>query len=61
MNEYARKSVDELKKLLVEKRDALRVFRSEMTGGKTKNVKNGRAVRAAIARILTEINIQKSK
>ena len=59
MKEFIGKSVGELSQLLSEKREALRVFRFEVAGGKIKNVKLGRSLRTAIAQILTEINAQK--
>ena len=61
MDEFKGKNVEELERLLREKREALRVFRFEVLGGKTKNVKMGRTIRTAIAQILTEINSQKVK
>lgn len=59
MKEFRDKSVDELKRLLAEKREALRVFRFEMSGSKIKNVKAGRAIRTDIARVLTALHAQK--
>jgi len=56
MTEYKGKSSTELHKTLAEKQEALRVFRFGMAGGKSKNVKEGRAHRKEIARILTELN-----
>jgi len=61
MKELKGKSAGELEKLLSEKREALRVFRFEVAGGKIKNVKLGRALRTAIAQILTESNAQKAR
>lgn len=61
MKEFKGKSIDELERLLTEKREALRIFRFEMSGSKIKNVKTGRTIRTGIARILTEINAQKAK
>lgn len=55
------KSLGELERLLAEKREALRVFRFGVTGGKIKNVKLGRAIRASVAQILTAINGQQAK
>ena len=60
MKEFKGKSLGELEKTLIEKREALRVFRFEVMGGKIKNVKTGRNIRTAIAHILTEINAQKA-
>ncbi|MBI2475781.1 MAG: 50S ribosomal protein L29 [Candidatus Taylorbacteria bacterium] len=59
--EFEDKSTVELERLLLEKREALRTFRFEMAGSKIKNVKAGRAIRTAIAQILTEINAQRIK
>lgn len=61
MKEFKGKSIEDLKAMLVEKREALRVSRFEIAGGKVKNVKAGRVIRTAIARILTEINTPSSK
>ena len=61
MKEFKGKSAAELEKMLTEKREALRVFRFEAVGGKVKNVKTGKNLRADIARILTETNLQKTK
>ncbi|MDO8482293.1 MAG: 50S ribosomal protein L29 [bacterium] len=61
MKEFKGKSLGELEKTLTEKREALRVFRFEVSGGKIKNVKIGRNIRTEIAQILTEINTQKAK
>ena len=49
------KTDDDLRKLLSEKRDALRSFRFNIAGSKKKNVKEGRDTRKDIARILTEV------
>jgi len=46
----------DLSRLLTEKRESLRAFRFGSTGAKTKNVKEGRAIRKDIARILTAMN-----
>ena len=46
-------------KMLADKREALRVFRFGAAGAKTKNVKEGRAIRKDIARILTSMNAKK--
>jgi len=55
METLTKHSGDELIKMLGEKRESLRVFRFGVTGGKTKNVKEGRTLRKEIARILTEL------
>lgn len=45
----------ELRKLLKEKREQLRVLRFDLAAGKVKNVSEIRAVRKDIARILTAL------
>ena len=46
-------SPEETAKTVQEKREALRVFRFQVTGGRVKNVKEGRELRRDIARLLT--------
>jgi ribosomal protein L29 len=48
-----KKGREELTKLLGELESELREFRFGMSGGRTKNVKRARAIRADIARIKT--------
>lgn len=55
MKELKNKTEKELKDLLAEKRAALRVFRFSVAGSKTRNVKEGMALRKEIARILTSL------
>jgi ribosomal protein L29 len=50
------KSKPALLKVLTEKREGLRNFRFGITGSKVRNVKEGRALRKEIARILTKLN-----
>lgn len=50
----------ELKKLLDEKRAALRAFRLSLTGSKVKNVREGRVIRRSVAVILTEVKARKA-
>jgi ribosomal protein L29 len=52
--EMKKKSDVELEKFLLEKRESLRTFRFGIAGSKTRNVREGRNVRKAIARALTE-------
>lgn len=59
MKEFKGKNKGELEKELQGKREALRVFRFDVSGGKVKNVKTGKGIRKAIARILTELNSAK--
>lgn len=53
---YKDKPKADLAKALYEKRDALRAFRFGEAGSKTRNVKEGAALRKEIARIMTELN-----
>ena len=53
------KTAADMQKMLADKREALRVFRFGAAGAKTKNVKEGRAIRKDIARILTAMNARK--
>jgi ribosomal protein L29 len=57
--EIKTKTDADMKKMLADKREALRVFRFGAAGAKTKNVKEGRAIRKDIARILTAMNSKK--
>ena len=54
------KTPADLSKLVAEKREALRVFRFGGAGAKTKNVKEGRAIRKDVARILTALSAKNS-
>lgn len=55
MKAYKDKTIPELTKLVLEKREALRAFHFGNAGSKSKNVKEGRTIRKDIARILTEV------
>jgi ribosomal protein L29 len=59
MSEFKNKTTEDLNKALAEKRKALSTFRFNISGSRTKNVKEGRNTRKDIARILTELNSQK--
>ncbi|MEK7609783.1 MAG: 50S ribosomal protein L29 [Patescibacteria group bacterium] len=59
IKEISNKTPADLTKLISEKREALRVFRFGSAGAKTKNVKEGRAIRKDIARMLTVLNVKK--
>ncbi len=61
MKDYLNKTAPDLANLLVEKRTALRSFRFGSTGGKAKNVKEGRSHRTEIARIMTTLSAQKNE
>jgi ribosomal protein L29 len=54
-----KKNKADLKKLLTDKRKALQNFRFSISGSKTRNVKEGKALRKEISRILTEVNSRK--
>jgi|TARA_Y100000310_G_scaffold345866_1_gene471901 ribosomal protein L29 len=54
MSEFKKKNDSELLKLLSEKRTALRNFRFSVSGGKVRNIKEGKLLRKGIAQILTE-------
>ena len=55
MADISSKSVETLQQDLVEKREALRVFRFGGAGSRSRNVREGRELRKDIARILTEL------
>ena len=61
MKEITSKSASDLSRMLTEKREALRTFRFGSSGSKTKNVKEGKATRKDIARILTVLNKKESQ
>lgn len=58
--DFKTKTSDELRRLVFEQRAKLQAFRFAMAGGKTKNVKEGKAARKDTARILTELRRQQS-
>jgi ribosomal protein L29 len=60
MDEFLKKTIAELSKTVADKREALRVWRFGITGSKVKNMKEGRAMRKEIARMLTAINQKKA-
>lgn len=60
MKEYKDTTTGDLRKLVVEKREAIRQFRFGSTGSKTKNVKLGRTLRKEVARIMTELSLRKN-
>jgi ribosomal protein L29 len=59
MSEFSKQEPAELKKALSDKREALRVFRFEGAGSRSRNVREGRTLRKEIARLLTELNSRK--
>ena len=54
-----KKTAEDLKKTLLEKRTNLRDFRFGLSGSKAKNVKKGREIKKDIARVLTEVSSRK--
>lgn len=52
---YKEWKLEDLKKEIAAKREALRVFRFGESGSRTRNVREGRNVRREIARMLTEL------
>lgn len=61
MADFKEKNESDLAKLLSEKREALRNFRFNIAGSKTRNIKEGRSLRKEIARILTETRARLKK
>ncbi|MCD6550597.1 50S ribosomal protein L29 [bacterium] len=57
--ELVKKSRSELQKLLFETREKLREMRFNLASGKVKNIKEIRALKKDIARILTVLNQKK--
>ncbi len=49
-------SVEDLRKEIVEKREALRLFRFGSAGSRSRNTREGRNLRKEIARLLTALN-----
>jgi ribosomal protein L29 len=56
--EFAKKSPKELVTALGDKKLALRTFRFSVAGSNMRNVKEGKALKKDIARIMTEVNKQ---
>lgn len=55
MADFKEQSTEELEKVVIDKREALRVFRFEGAGSRRRNVREGRNLRREIAQILTEL------
>lgn len=55
MNEFEKQSVEDLQKLVADKREALRKSRFEGAGTRARNTREGRNLRKEIAQILTEL------
>ena len=58
MKELKNKNLQELHKLISEKKEVLRDFRFGSAGSKTKNVKLSHTTKKDIARIMTELSIR---
>jgi ribosomal protein L29 len=56
---YKDKSKPDLIKALLEKREAVRKLRFGTSGSKTRDVKESATLRKEIARIMTELNVDK--
>jgi len=61
MKELLNKTEKELKALLSEKREAVRVFKFGLAGSKTRNLKEGKNLKKEIAQIMTILNAKKSE
>ncbi len=61
MKEFINKTEKELRALLLQKKEGLRTFRFAVAGSKTRNVKEGHALKKDIARIETILNQFESK
>ena len=55
MADFSKQDVEELRKLILDKRESLRVFRFGGAGSRTRNVREGRTLRREVAQILTEL------
>jgi ribosomal protein L29 len=60
-NSLTNHSVEDLNRLVAEKREELRTLRFSVAGSKNRNVKLGKTLRKAVARSLTELNIRAKK
>jgi ribosomal protein L29 len=60
MKDIREKKNEDLSKLLTEKEGALKDFRFGISGSKTRNVREGRALRKDIARIKTVFSERKN-
>ena len=61
MKDLIKKNHKELKDMLAQKRVALRSFRFSVSGSNARNVKEGKALKRDIARILTLLNKKEAK
>lgn len=56
MKDIVQKDDVDLNKIILEKGDELRNFRFAISGSKTRNVREGRALRKVIAQVKTELS-----
>ena len=56
MEDLNKKTESELKQLLKDKQEALRLFRFALSGSKTRNLKEGLNLKKEIAQIMTILN-----
>ncbi len=61
MSSYKEKTDADIRNEVKEKRELLRQFRFGVSGSKTRNVREGRAYRREIARMLTELSARIGK
>lgn len=61
MDDFKNTTDIDLRKLLIEKENALKNFRFNIAGSKTRNVKEGKVLRKSIAQILTEMSSRGNK
>ena len=59
MADFTKHTIEDLHKLVSEKREALRAFRFGSAGSRSRNTREGRNLRKEIARALTEVNARK--
>ena len=59
MADFTKHTIEDLHKLVSEKREALRAFRFGSAGSRSRNTREGRGLRKEIARALTEVNARK--
>ena len=55
MTTLEKNSIEDLQKMIADKREALRVFRFGGAGSRTRDVRSGRNLRKEIAQAMTEI------
>jgi ribosomal protein L29 len=61
MSDFKEWSTEDLSKEVADKREALRSFRFGESGGRTRNVREGRNLRREIARMMTELNSRRTQ